>query len=56
MPPPITMFAKAREKRTLVENFVEVIKVEKDLVSMSIHQRNKESNPSLSAKSIKKKI
>ena len=37
LPPPITMFVKAREKRALAENFLEAIKVEKDLASISSH-------------------
>ena len=48
LPPPITMFAKAREKRTLVENSVELIKVEKELASISICQGNEENKPSSS--------
>ena len=54
MPPPIVMFVKDREKRTLVENFVEVVKVEKDLSSISSHQGSKESKSSSLEKSIKK--
>jgi hypothetical protein len=42
-PPPIAMFVKEREKRTLVEKFLEVIKVEKDLASISSHQGNEEN-------------
>ena len=38
LPPPIAMFVKAIEKRTLVENFVEVVKVEKYLACISSHQ------------------
>ena len=48
------MFVKAREKITLEENFVEAIKVEKDLESISIHQNNEEIKPSSPEKSIKK--
>ena len=48
------MFVKAREKRTLVENFVEAIKAEKDLASISSHWGNEENKPSSSEKSIKK--
>ena len=33
----IDMFVKAREKRNLVEKFVEVVKVEKYLASISSH-------------------
>ena len=54
MPPPISMFVKAREKRTLEEKFLEAIKVEKGLASISSHRGNKEINPSLSEKVIKK--
>ena len=36
-PPAIAMFIKAREKRTLEENFLESIKVEKELASISSH-------------------
>ena len=54
MPPPIVMFVKAREKRTLADNFVEAIIVEKYLASISSHQGNKENKPSSSEKSIKK--
>ena len=45
LPPPIAMFVKAREKRTLVENFLEAIKVEKDLASISSHKAMKRINP-----------
>ena len=38
LPPPIAMFVKAREKRTLTENFLEAIKVEKDLESIPSHR------------------
>ena len=54
LPPPIAMFVKAREKRTLAENFLEVVKLEKDLASISSHQGNEDSKPSSSEKSIKK--
>ena len=37
LPPAIAMFVKAREKRTLVENFIEAIKMEKDKASISSH-------------------
>lgn len=40
LPSPIAMFVKAREKRTLAGNFLEAIKVEKDMASISIHQGN----------------
>jgi hypothetical protein len=46
LPPPIDMFVKAREKRNLAKNFVEAIKMEKDLASVSSHQGNEENNPS----------
>ena len=36
------------------ENFLEAIKVDKDLASISSHQGNEESKPSSSKKSIKK--
>lgn len=49
------MFVKSREKRTLEENFLEAIKVEKYLASISSHQGNEESKPSSLEKSIKKK-
>ena len=48
------MFVKGKEKRTLEENSLEAIKMEKDLESISSHQGYKESNPSSSEKSIKK--
>ena len=54
LPPLIAMFVKAREKRTLAELFLEDIKVEKYLASISSHQGNEENKPSLSEKSIKK--
>ena len=34
LPPPIAMFVKEREKRTLAENFLEAIKVENVLASI----------------------
>ena len=37
LPPPIAMFVKAREKRTLADFFLEAIKIEKDLASISSH-------------------
>ena len=49
------MFVKGKEKRTLAENFLEYIKVEKDKEYISRHQGNEESKPSSSEKSIKKK-
>ena len=36
-PPPIAMFVKVREKRTLAKKFLEAIKVEKDMESISSH-------------------
>ena len=48
------MFVKGKEKRTLVENLLEAIKVGKYLATISSHRGNEESNPSLSEKSIKK--
>ena len=48
LPPAIAMFIKAQEKRTLVENFLEAIKVEKDMASISSHQGNEENKPSSS--------
>ena len=54
LPPPIAMFVKAREKRTLAKTFLEAIKVEKDLASISSQQGNEENKPSSSEKSIKK--
>ena len=46
LPPPVSMFVKRKEIRTLAENFVEAIKVEKDLVAISTHPRNEESEAS----------
>ena len=48
------MFVKRKEIRTLTENFVETIKVEKDLVSIYTHQGNEESEASTSKKNEKK--
>ena len=48
------MFAKAREKRTLAENFVEDFKMENDLAYISSHQGNEENKPSSLEKIIKK--
>jgi hypothetical protein len=42
------MFVKRKETKILVENFVESIKVEKDLVSIAHHPRNEESKASTS--------
>ena len=49
------MFVKGKEKRTLEENLIEVIKVDKYLESISSHEGNKENKHSLSEKIIKKK-
>ena len=48
LPPSIAMFVRAREKRTLAENFIEDIKVEKDIPSISSSQGNEENKPSSS--------
>ena len=48
--PPVPMFVKRKEIRTLAENFFEAIKVEKDLASFSTHQGNEESQASTSKK------
>ena len=48
LPPLVVMFVKGKEKQTLVENFLEAIKVEKDLPSISSHHGKKESKASLS--------
>ena len=48
------MFVKGKEKRSLEENFLEAIKVEKHLATISSHQGNKESKPSSWEKSTKK--
>ena len=37
LPLPVAMFVKGKEIRTLVENFEEAIKVEKDLASIYTH-------------------
>ena len=54
LPPSIAMFLKRKEIRTLEENFVESIKVEKYLASISTHQGNEESKASTSEKNGKK--
>ena len=54
LPPAIAMFVKAREKITLAENFLEAIKVEKDMASISSHQGNEENKPYSSEKNTKK--
>ena len=40
------MFVKAWEKRSLAKNFLQAIKVEKDMASISSHQGNEENKPS----------
>ena len=55
LPPSIAMFVKAQENRTLVENFIEAMKVEKDIVSISTSQGNEENKPSSLEKNTKKK-
>ena len=40
LPPLAAMFVKRKKKQTLVENFQEPIKVEKDLATISIHPDN----------------
>ena len=45
---------KGKEKKTLAENFLEAIKVEKDLAAISSHRGNKEIKASSSNKNIKK--
>ena len=52
--PPVAMFVKRKEIRTLEENFEEAIKVEKDLASIFIHQGNEESEASASKENGKK--
>jgi hypothetical protein len=54
LPPLVVMFVKRKEIRTLVENFVEAIKVGKDLASISTHQGDEESGASTSEKNGKK--
>ena len=54
LPPPVAMFVKRKEIRTLAENCVEAIKVEKDLASISTHQGNEESEASTSENNEKK--
>ena len=49
------MFVKARQKRTLAENFIEALQVEKDIASIASSQGNEENKPSSSEKPIKKK-
>ena len=54
LPPPVAFFVKRKEKQTLVENFQESIKVEKDLSSISSDLGNKEDRSSTSKKNGKK--
>jgi hypothetical protein len=54
LPLATTMFVKEREKRTLAEIFLEAIKVDKDMASISSHQGNEENKPSSSEKKTKK--
>ena len=54
LPLPVAMFVKRKEIRTFTENFVEAIKVEKDLASISNHQGNEEIKSSTSEKNGKK--
>ena len=49
------MFVKARQKRTLAENFIEGLQVEKDITSIASSQGNEENKPSSSENPIKKK-
>jgi hypothetical protein len=43
LPPLVSMFVKRKEIQTLADNFVEAIKVEKDLATISHHPGNEES-------------
>ena len=54
LPPLVAMFVKRKEIRTLAENFLEAIKVEKDLATISTHQGNEESEASTLEKNGKK--
>jgi hypothetical protein len=47
LPPNIAMFVKNQEKQTLVDNFVEVIKVEKDLEAISNYLGDEENEFSM---------
>ena len=49
------MFVKARKKRTLAENFIEALQVEKDIASIASSQGNEKNKPSSLEKPIKKK-
>ena len=55
LPPSVAMFVKAWQKRTLAENFIEALQVEKDIASIASSQGNEENKPSSSEKPIKKK-
>ena len=48
LPPPFSMFIKMKEKKTLAENFLEAIKVEKDLATISNHPGNEDVEASTS--------
>jgi hypothetical protein len=48
------MFVKRKEIQTLAENFVESIKVDKDLQTISTYPLNQESESSTSEKKVKK--
>ena len=54
LPPPVSIFVKRKEKQTLVENFQEAIKVEKDLAPISRHLSNEENKSSTSERNGKK--
>ena len=43
--PPVAMFVKRKEIRNLAENFLEAIKVEKDLATISHHPRMRKVKP-----------
>ena len=49
------MFVKAQEKKTLAKIFIEAMKVEKDIASISSSQGNEENKTFSSEKNIKKK-
>jgi hypothetical protein len=54
LPPLVAMFVKGKENKTLVENFLEAIKVEKDLAVISSHRGNEKSKEFALDKNIKK--
>ena len=54
LPPPVSMFVKSKQIQTFPENFVESIKVEKDLATISNHLGNEESEASTLEKNAKK--